>query len=144
MAAGFPITVTGILPVVTEPEEITESDADQLRIALLQAAGRGPGTIVLDLTRTRRCAPEAVRVLARAQLRALSDHGELRLAGLSAGVRADLGELTPGRWVPCYASVAEAVASPPPNTRRHAAGRGGPGAHTVQGRTAPPQRPTSS
>jgi hypothetical protein len=58
-AAGYPITMAGDLPVVTAPEEITESDADQLRIALLQAAGRGAGTMVLDLTRTRRCEPAA-------------------------------------------------------------------------------------
>ena len=107
--AGYPITMAGDLPVVTAPEETTESDADQLRIALLQAAGRGPGTMVLDLTRTRRCAPAAVRMLARAQLWALSDHGELRLAGLSTSVRADLAGLGPGQRVPCCASVAQAL-----------------------------------
>jgi hypothetical protein len=119
--------VAGDLPVVTAPEETTESDADQLRIALLQAAGRGPGMMVLDLTRTRRCAPAAVRVLARAQLWALSDHGELRLAGLSTSVRADLAGLGPGKRVPCCASVAQALGL----TTRRAPGR------TLAGAAAP-------
>lgn len=126
-AAGYPITMAGDLPVVTAPEETTESDADQLRIALLQAAGRGPGTMVLDLTRTRRCAPAAVRMLARAQLWALSDHGELRLAGLSTSVRADLAGLGPGQRVPCCASVAQALGL----TTRRAPGR------TLAGAAAP-------
>jgi anti-anti-sigma regulatory factor len=126
-AAGYPVTMAGDLPVVTAPEETTESDADQLRIALLQAAGRGPGMMVLDLTRTRRCAPAAVRVLARAQLWALSDHGELRLAGLSTSVRADLAGLGPGKRVPCCASVAQALGL----TTRRAPGR------TLAGAAAP-------
>jgi anti-anti-sigma regulatory factor len=108
--AVYPIQMAGDLPVVTAPGEITEANADQLRITLLLAAGRGTGTIVLDLTRTQRCEPAAVRVLERARLRALADHGELRLAGPSTGVLADLAELGPGWRVPCYASLAEAVA----------------------------------
>jgi anti-anti-sigma regulatory factor len=109
-AASYPIQMAADLPVVTAPGEITEANADQLRITLLQGAGRGTGTIVLDLTRTQRCEPAAVRVLERARLRALADHGELRLAGPSTGVLAGLAELGPGWRIPCYASLAEAVA----------------------------------
>jgi anti-anti-sigma regulatory factor len=118
---GYSIQMAGDLPVVTAPEEITESNADQLRITLLRAAARGAGMIVLDLTGTRRCEPAAVRVLERARLRALSDHGELRLTGASADVLAELAELGPGWRVPCYASLAEAVAPSRavPVTSRH-------------------------
>jgi anti-anti-sigma regulatory factor len=125
-AAGYPVTMAGDLPVVTAPEEITESDADQLRIACRRLSV-ARGTMVLDLTRTRRCAPAAVRVLARAQLWALSDHGELRLAGLSTSVRADLAGLGPGKRVPCCASVAQALGL----TTRRAPGR------TLAGAAAP-------
>jgi anti-anti-sigma regulatory factor len=142
-AAGYPVTMAGDLPVVTAPEEITESDADQLRIACRRLSV-ARGTMVLDLTRTRRCAPAAVRVLARAQLWALSDHGELRLAGLSTSVRADLAGLGPGQRVPCYASVAQALASPPAEPRaarwRARRPRGARGA----GRIARRQRPAAS
>jgi anti-anti-sigma regulatory factor len=109
--AGYSIQMAGDLPVVTAPVEITQANTDQLRITLLRAAARGAGTVVLDLTGTQRCEPAAVLVLERAQLRALSNHGELRLAGPSTVVLADLAELGPGWRVPCYASLAEAVAS---------------------------------
>jgi anti-anti-sigma regulatory factor len=142
-AAGYPVTMAGDLPVVTAPEEITESDADQLRIACRRLSV-ARGTMVLDLTRTRRCAPAAVRVLARAQLWALSDHGELRLAGLSTSVRADLAGLGPASESPATRASPRRWPHHPPSPGPHAGERGGPGAHAAQGRIARRQRPAAS
>jgi hypothetical protein len=51
----FPIEVFSGVPVVAAPEEIDITSAPELRAALLEAAMRGDGTLVADLTRTRFC-----------------------------------------------------------------------------------------
>jgi hypothetical protein len=47
--------VNGV-PVVEAPEEIHASNADYLHAVLLEAAARGHGTFVVDMTRTQFCA----------------------------------------------------------------------------------------
>jgi len=54
------------------------SNADWLRL-VLEAARRGHGTFVVDMTGTRYCDLAGVEVLVRAHTRALADGGELRL-----------------------------------------------------------------
>jgi anti-anti-sigma regulatory factor len=82
--ASYPIVMIADIPVVTVPPEITSGNADQLRIALLEAAVRGTGTLVLDMTSTWRCDASGCRVLERAHRRAVASHGELRLVIASA------------------------------------------------------------
>src|SRR5436190_7568761 len=70
--------VSGV-PVVAAPAEINASNADWLRAVLLEAACRGHGTFVVDMTGTRFCDAAGVDVLARAHRRTLAEGGELRL-----------------------------------------------------------------
>src|SRR5204863_10006159 len=74
----YPLMINGV-PVVEAPEEIDICDAEQLRIVLLEAAGRGHGTIVVDMTRTRFCDSSGFSVLVAAHQRALAEGGGLRL-----------------------------------------------------------------
>jgi anti-anti-sigma factor len=67
------------MPVVAAPEEIGASQAGWLRAVLLEAAGRGHATFVVDMTRTQLCASASVGVLVQAHKRALAEGGELRL-----------------------------------------------------------------
>jgi anti-anti-sigma factor len=67
------------VPVVAAPEEIDVSNADWLRAVLLEAASRGHGTSVVDMTGTQFCASAGVGVLVRAHNRAQAEGGELRL-----------------------------------------------------------------
>jgi anti-anti-sigma factor len=70
--------VSGV-PVVSTPAEIDLTTAEQLRAVLLRSAGRGNGTVVVDMTRTRFCDSAGLNVLVRAHRRAVEQGGELRL-----------------------------------------------------------------
>ena len=53
--ASFPVERAGGVAVVAAPEEIDITNAAGLRAALLQAAARGNGTLVVDMSRTQFC-----------------------------------------------------------------------------------------
>jgi anti-sigma B factor antagonist len=77
--ARYPIEMVNGVPVVAAPAEIDASNADWLRAVLLEAACRGHGTFVVDMTGTTFCASAGLGVLVRAHDRALAEGGELRL-----------------------------------------------------------------
>jgi anti-sigma B factor antagonist len=76
---SYPIEMISGVPVVTASTDIDVTTADQLRLALLEAVGRGHTTIVVDMTTTRFCDSSGLRVLVQAHKRALEEGGELRL-----------------------------------------------------------------
>ena len=51
----FPVEVVRGVPLVRAPEEIDITNAAGLRAALLESAAHGPGTFVVDMTRTQFC-----------------------------------------------------------------------------------------
>ena len=61
--------VNGV-PVVAAPEEIDITNAAELRSALLEAATRGRGTLVVDMTRTLFCDSAGLHSLLAAHRRA--------------------------------------------------------------------------
>ena len=75
----YPIEMVNGVPVVAAPAEIDVTNADWLRAVLLEAACRGHGTFVVDMTGTQFCASAGVGVLVRAHNWALAEGGELRL-----------------------------------------------------------------
>lgn len=79
VTAGFPLEVVSGVPVVTAPEEIDITNAPELRSALLEAAGHGHGTLVVDLTMTRFCDSSGLQTLLAAHNRAHAEDGELLL-----------------------------------------------------------------
>lgn len=79
LEATYPIQIRGGLPVVTAPEDINFSNTDRLSKSLLEAAARGHGSFVVDMTRTQFCDSSGLNLLVRAHKRALAEGGQLRL-----------------------------------------------------------------
>jgi anti-sigma B factor antagonist len=84
--ARFPVEMVGGVPVVVTPEEIDITNADGLREALLDAAGRGPGGFVVDMSRTRFCDTAGLHALVGAHNRASAEGDEVRLVITGAAV----------------------------------------------------------
>jgi anti-sigma B factor antagonist len=108
---GFPVEVVGGVPVVAAPEEIDITNAEALRSALLTAAADGPGTLVVDMTRTRFCDSSGLHTLLAAHKRAQAEGGEVRLVISSAAVLRVFALTTADRMIPNFTSLAEALAS---------------------------------
>ena len=112
-ARFFCETISGV-PVVALPTEIDITVADQLRAVLLEAAGNGHPTVVVDMTRTLFCDSSGIHTLLRAHKRAVALGGELRLVVPSVGVIPRLISLISlDRFIPCYPSLAKALAGAP-------------------------------
>ncbi|MGH3154575.1 MAG: STAS domain-containing protein [Streptosporangiaceae bacterium] len=129
-------TVINGVPVVTTPAEVDIATADQFRMVLLEAAARGGATVVVDMTGTRFCDTSGLHALVRAHKRAVAEGGGLRLVLPSGGavprivtlIRLDL-------VLPCFSSLAQAVAPPAASRPGSARGAGGLAASPM---TAPP------
>jgi anti-sigma B factor antagonist len=104
--------VAGV-PVVTAPAAIDISNGSLLRAILLRASAGGHPTVVLDLRATDFCDSAGLSVLVRAHRRALAEGGELRLVVTTPQVARILEVTGLDRWLPCYASLTEAVAPGP-------------------------------
>ena len=110
---GFPVEMVSGVPVVAAPAEIDITNADGLRAALSQAAGNGPGTLVVDLTRTRFCDSAGMHALVDAHKRARAEGGQVLLAVSGAAVPRILEITGIDRVLPRFDSVAEALAHVP-------------------------------
>ena len=129
-AVGYPIEMVRGVPVVVAPTEIDATNADWLRSVLLQAADRGHGTFVVDMTGTQFCASAGVRALVRAYNRALADGGELRLVIPAGAAVLRIFALTGlGQVIPNFAGLDEALApaAAPRPRHRHRRRRPKPG-----------------
>lgn len=98
------------IPVVAAPAEIDTTRADQLRAVLLEAAGPGHPTVVVDMTRTVFCDASGLHTLLAAHKRAVSKGGELRLVVPAGGAVSRVIHLTClDHVIPCFASLASAL-----------------------------------
>jgi anti-sigma B factor antagonist len=104
------------VPVVAAPEEIDASNADWLRAVLLDAACRGHGTFVVDMTRTRICAAAGLSVLVRAHKRALAEDGGLRLVIPAAALLRIFAVTGLDRLIPIFTDLDQAL-EPAPTPR---------------------------
>jgi anti-sigma B factor antagonist len=110
----YPVEIISGVPVVAAPDEIDITTADQLRLALLQAAAPGHTTVVVDMTRTRFCDSAGLHVLARAHKRALEEGGELRLVMPANGPVSRIFTLTSlYHFIPRFGSLQEALLQRP-------------------------------
>jgi anti-sigma B factor antagonist len=75
---SHPLMINGVA-VVTAPAEIDIVNAEQLRVVLLEAASRGRGRVVVDMTGTRYCDSAGFSALVAAHKQALAEGGGLRL-----------------------------------------------------------------
>jgi len=123
--ARDPIELVNGVPVVVAPEEIDASNSGWLHAVLWEAADRGHGTFVVDMTRTQFCDSGGLGILVRAHNRALADGGELRLVRpTSASVLRVFAFTGIDQVIPHFPSLDEAVvpapatAPQPPRPRR--------------------------
>ena len=136
---GFPVQTISGVPVVTAPEEIDITNADQLRAALLHAAARPAADLVVDMTRTQFCDCAGLHALVGAHKRARAEGRQVRLAVTSPQVRRILALTALDRLIPVYASLDHALARPAAVT-----GGRGPRRRVSQARNVPSQRTVTS
>jgi len=101
------------VPVVTVPEEIDITNADQLRAALLQAAARPGPALAVDMTRTRFCDSAGLHALIGAHKRARAEGRQVRLAVTGAQVRRLITLTALDRLIPGYPRLDQALAHRP-------------------------------
>ena len=109
--ARFPVETVGGVPVVVTPEEIDITNAGGLREALLEAAGRGPGGFVVDMSRTQFCDTAGIHALVLAHKRAGAEGGKVRLVITGAAVARIFAITGLDDVIPHFASLEEALAA---------------------------------
>jgi anti-sigma B factor antagonist len=109
--AGFPVEMVSGVPVVVAPEDIDITNAAGLRAALLEADRRGPGRVVVDLSRTQFCDTAGIHALVGAHKRAEAGHGEVRLVVTGPAVLRIFALTGLDRVIPHSASLEEALAA---------------------------------
>jgi anti-anti-sigma factor len=116
--------------VVAAPAEIDVTTAGQLRALLLEAAAAtGHSTVVVDLTGTEFCDSAGLHTLLRAHKRAVAGGGGLRLVVPPGGaVPRVLSQNGLDLLLPCFPSLAEALAPAPTRQAGLVANAGGPAA----------------
>ena len=104
----------GGVPVVATPAEMDISTTDKLRVLLLEATSNGYPAVVVDMTRTRFCDCAVLGTLIGAHQRVLADGSGLRLVVPADGVVPRILALTGiDRFIPCFASLEDALAQTP-------------------------------
>jgi anti-sigma B factor antagonist len=100
----------GGVPVVATPEEIDITNADGLRTALLEAAVRGRGTFVADMSGTRFCDSAGIQVLVRAHNRSQAEGGKMLLTVSAPAVLRVFALMGVDRLIPSFPTLREALA----------------------------------
>jgi anti-sigma B factor antagonist len=109
----FPVELVSGVPVVAAPEEIDITNAPELRSALLAAAADRPGTLVVDMTRTRFCDSSGLHALLAAHKRAQAEGGELLLVMPNAAVLRVFAVTGIDCMIPNFTSLEDALAQHP-------------------------------
>jgi stage II sporulation protein AA (anti-sigma F factor antagonist) len=112
MADGpFPVQWTGQQAVVTLPQHIDTSNANQIREQLLWIINRGAAVLIADLTGTVSCDYSGADALARAHHRAVANGSQLRLVVPADAVRRVLSLNGFDRLVAAYPDLGGAIAA---------------------------------
>jgi len=109
--AGFSVEVIRGVPVVATPEDVDITNAAGLRVALLQSAALGPGTLVVDMTRTLFCDTAGLHALVGAHKRAQAQGGRLLLVLPGATVLRIFSITGLDGVIPNFPSLEEALAA---------------------------------
>ena len=109
--AGFSVEVIRGVPVVATPEDIDITNAAGLRAALLQSAAHGPGTLVVDMTRTQFCDTAGLHALVAAHKRARAQGGRVLLVLRGATVLRIFSITGLDGVIPNFPSLEEALAA---------------------------------
>ena len=100
----------GEAAVITLPEEIDISNADQVRDDLLSLLNRGPAVMIVDMAQTTFCDSAGVNALVRAHKRATANGADMRLIVTSPGVQRILNITGVDRLITVCPSVTTALA----------------------------------
>lgn len=104
----------GGVPVVATPAEMDISTTDKLRVVLVGATSNGYPTVVVDMTRTQFWDCAVLGTLVRAHKRVLAEGSGLRPVIPADGVVPRILALTSiDRFIPCFASLEDALAQTP-------------------------------
>jgi anti-sigma B factor antagonist len=106
---SFPVKVHGDVPAVAAPEDIDITNAEALRSALHTAAASRPGTLVVDMTRTKFCDIAGLHALMAAHKRARAEGGEVLLVIPSVAVLRVLALTGMDLEIPNFTNLAEAL-----------------------------------
>jgi anti-anti-sigma factor len=107
----YPVQWTGGQAIVTLPEHIGASNAEQVRDALLSVINRGATTLIADMTATLSCDHAGADAVVRAWQRTVSSGTELRLVVTAKTVAQVLGLRGLDRQVSVYPSLNAATAA---------------------------------
>jgi len=112
MADGtFPVHWTGQQAIITLPEHIDNSNADQIREQMLWIINRGAAVLIADLTETISCDYSGADALARAHHRAVATGTKLRLVVIADVVRRVLSLDGIDRLIAVYPDLGGAIAA---------------------------------
>ena len=137
--AGFSVEVIRGVPVVATPQDVDISNAGGLRAALLQSAALGPGTLVVDMTRTQFCDTAGLHALVTAHKRARAEGGRVLLVLPGATVLRIFSITGLDGVIPNFPSLEQALAASAPDP-----GRPAPGANPGAGCGVTRSRPAGS
>jgi anti-sigma B factor antagonist len=104
----LPVRMIGSLAVVTLPDEIDLLNVTHLHDGLEEMLGKAPGTLVVDMTRTRYCDSAGIAVLVRVAEAARARQVPLRVA-VSDPVSRIMRLLGAERVIDVYPSLAAAL-----------------------------------
>ena len=107
--SGFPVEVMAGVPVMAAPEDIEITNAAGLRTALLEAAARGPGTVVVDMSRTQFCDTAGIHALVAAHKRAHAEGRQVLLVIGGAAVQRILSITGLDRVIPDFPDLEQAL-----------------------------------
>ena len=109
----FPIIRVRGLPVIVAPADVDISNCERLRAAIVQAAGQGHATVVVDMRATEFCDTAALGVLVLAHKRATAEGGDLRLVVGTPVVTRVLALTGLDRAMHLFSTLEQAVAELP-------------------------------
>ncbi|HEX6521392.1 MAG TPA: STAS domain-containing protein [Streptosporangiaceae bacterium] len=116
--SGYVRTVVNGVPVVATPVEIDITTAGQLRAVLLDVASGGHPRVIVDMTRTQFCDSTGLSALIRTYEHVAAEDRELRLVLPAEGIVPYIMALTGvDRFIPCFASIEEALVHSPDDRR---------------------------
>jgi anti-sigma B factor antagonist len=116
--AGFPVGMITGIPVVGTPAEIDITNAPGLAKALADAAARGNGTLVVDMSLTQFCDTAGIHALVAAHRRAVAGDGRLLLVTAAIAVQRIFAITGLDQVIASFTSLEAALASASPGSGR--------------------------
>ena len=109
-SSKYSVEIVRGVPVLAAPKEVDITNAPSLQSAMLEAAGLGYGTVVVDMTLTRFCDSSGLYALLAAHKRAQADGGGLLVVATASTVLRVFALTGVGCLIPHFSSLDDALA----------------------------------